>query len=199
MEAILNAVERELPDMPLILGGDLNTNTSALAVFRLPERAQPSSSSLARIRSKGWTAGQSRRNSPIFFPRCPIRRAGVIRLPEQYNWYFDRQKRIGGRPALLRGEAPQQNPVQPKREEIPSGQGLAPGQPRFLRHDLIARFRRHGQQLSLGKRGRGGVTVIYIDSVFVLNALMDYLLLLCAGQETAKNSSRSRSSFSSPP
>lgn len=27
MEAILDAVRRELPDMPVILGGDLNTNT----------------------------------------------------------------------------------------------------------------------------------------------------------------------------
>ncbi len=34
------------------------------------------------------------------FSRWPIRRAGVIRLPEQYNWYFDRQKRIGGRMAV---------------------------------------------------------------------------------------------------
>lgn len=34
------------------------------------------------------------------FSRWPIRRAGVIRLPEQYNWYFDRQKRIGGRLAV---------------------------------------------------------------------------------------------------
>lgn len=32
------------------------------------------------------------------------------------------------------------------------------------------------------KRGRDAVTVIYIDSVFVLNALMDYLLLLCAAR-----------------
>ncbi len=34
------------------------------------------------------------------FSRWPIRKAGVIRLPEQYNWYFDRQKRIGGRLAV---------------------------------------------------------------------------------------------------
>lgn len=34
------------------------------------------------------------------FSRWPIRRAGVIRLPEQYNWYFDRQRRIGGRVAV---------------------------------------------------------------------------------------------------
>lgn len=34
------------------------------------------------------------------FSRWPIQRAGVIRLPEQYNWYFDRQKRIGGRLAV---------------------------------------------------------------------------------------------------
>lgn len=33
--------------------------------------------------------------------RWPIRRAKVVRLPEQYNWYFDRQKRIGGRLAIL--------------------------------------------------------------------------------------------------
>ena len=31
------------------------------------------------------------------FSRWPIRRTGVIRLPEQYNWYYDRQRRIGGR------------------------------------------------------------------------------------------------------
>ncbi|WP_455582780.1 endonuclease/exonuclease/phosphatase family protein [Dysosmobacter sp.] len=35
------------------------------------------------------------------FSRWPIRRAGVIRLPEKYNWYFDRQKRIGGRLAVF--------------------------------------------------------------------------------------------------
>lgn len=32
------------------------------------------------------------------------------------------------------------------------------------------------------EKGAGGVTVIYIDSVFALNAIMDYLLLLCAGR-----------------
>lgn len=35
------------------------------------------------------------------FSRWPIRRAKVLRLPEQYNWYFDRQRRIGGRLAIL--------------------------------------------------------------------------------------------------
>lgn len=35
------------------------------------------------------------------FSRWPIRRARVVRLPEQYNWYFDRQRRIGGRCAIL--------------------------------------------------------------------------------------------------
>ena len=35
------------------------------------------------------------------FSRWPIRRAQVVRLPEQYNWYFDRQRRIGGRLAIL--------------------------------------------------------------------------------------------------
>ncbi len=35
------------------------------------------------------------------FSRWPIRRAGVIRLPEEYNWYFDRQRRIGGRLAVF--------------------------------------------------------------------------------------------------
>ncbi len=35
------------------------------------------------------------------FSRYPIRRAGVIRLPEQYDWYFDRQRRIGGRVAVF--------------------------------------------------------------------------------------------------
>lgn len=35
------------------------------------------------------------------FSRWPIRRAGVIRLPEEYNWYFDRQRRIGGRVAVF--------------------------------------------------------------------------------------------------
>lgn len=35
------------------------------------------------------------------FSRWPIRRAGVVRLPEQYNWYFDRQRRIGGRLAVF--------------------------------------------------------------------------------------------------
>ena len=35
------------------------------------------------------------------FSRWPIRQAGVISLPEQYNWYFDRQKRIRGRLAVF--------------------------------------------------------------------------------------------------
>ena len=35
------------------------------------------------------------------FSRWPIRSAAVVRLPEQYNWYFDRQRRIGGRCAVL--------------------------------------------------------------------------------------------------
>ena len=35
------------------------------------------------------------------FSRWPIQRAEVLRLPEQYNWYFDRQRRIGGRLAIL--------------------------------------------------------------------------------------------------
>ena len=35
------------------------------------------------------------------FSRWPIKRAKVLRLPEQYNWYFDRQRRIGGRLAIL--------------------------------------------------------------------------------------------------
>lgn len=35
------------------------------------------------------------------FSRWPIRRARAVRLPEQYNWYFDRQRRIGGRLAIL--------------------------------------------------------------------------------------------------
>ena len=35
------------------------------------------------------------------FSRWPIKWAEVFRLPEQYNWYNDRQKRIGGRCAVL--------------------------------------------------------------------------------------------------
>ncbi len=35
------------------------------------------------------------------FSRFPILKAKVVRLPEAYNWYFDRQKRIGGRLAVL--------------------------------------------------------------------------------------------------
>lgn len=35
------------------------------------------------------------------FSRWPIRRAKVLRLPEKYNWYFDRQHRIGGRCAVF--------------------------------------------------------------------------------------------------
>ncbi len=35
------------------------------------------------------------------FSCWPIRRAEIVRLPEQYNWYFDRQRRIGGRLAIL--------------------------------------------------------------------------------------------------
>lgn len=35
------------------------------------------------------------------FSRWPIQQAKIVRLPEQYNWYFDRQRRIGGRLAIL--------------------------------------------------------------------------------------------------
>lgn len=35
------------------------------------------------------------------FSRWPIRWAKAVRLPERYNWYFDRQRRIGGRLAIL--------------------------------------------------------------------------------------------------
>ena len=31
------------------------------------------------------------------FSRWPIRWAKVVHMPEQYNWYYDRQKRIGAR------------------------------------------------------------------------------------------------------
>ena len=34
------------------------------------------------------------------FSKSPITDAFVVRLPEEYNWYFDRQKRIGGRMAV---------------------------------------------------------------------------------------------------
>lgn len=40
-------------------------SASSRAVFLFPDRAQPSSSSFARITSKGWISGQSRRNSWI--------------------------------------------------------------------------------------------------------------------------------------
>ena len=35
------------------------------------------------------------------FSRWPIRWAKVVHMPEQYNWYYDRQKRIGGRLAVF--------------------------------------------------------------------------------------------------
>lgn len=35
------------------------------------------------------------------FSRYPIKWAEVLRLPEENNWYFDRQRRIGGRLAIL--------------------------------------------------------------------------------------------------
>lgn len=35
------------------------------------------------------------------FSRWPIRRAKILRLPEQYNWYHDSQRRIGGRCTVL--------------------------------------------------------------------------------------------------
>lgn len=35
------------------------------------------------------------------FSRYPITWAKVLRLPEEYNWYHDRQKRIGSRNAIL--------------------------------------------------------------------------------------------------
>ncbi|MDO4787630.1 MAG: hypothetical protein Q4A19_00530 [Johnsonella sp.] len=35
------------------------------------------------------------------FSRLPIEETKVLRLPEKYNWYFDRQKRIGSRNAIL--------------------------------------------------------------------------------------------------
>lgn len=35
------------------------------------------------------------------FSRWPIRWAKAVHLPEQYNWYFDRQKRIGARVGIV--------------------------------------------------------------------------------------------------
>ncbi len=35
------------------------------------------------------------------FSRWPIVRAGILHLPEGYNWYFDEQKRIGARVAVF--------------------------------------------------------------------------------------------------
>ena len=35
------------------------------------------------------------------FSRFPIKQSRIVRLPEEYNWYFDRQRRIGGRLAIL--------------------------------------------------------------------------------------------------
>lgn len=35
------------------------------------------------------------------FSRWPILNAKIVRLPEQYNWYHDSQRRIGGRLAIL--------------------------------------------------------------------------------------------------
>ena len=35
------------------------------------------------------------------FSRWPVKWAEVLRLPEQYNWYYDRQKRIGARVAIV--------------------------------------------------------------------------------------------------
>lgn len=35
------------------------------------------------------------------FSRWPIIEAKIVRLPEQYNWFFDRQTRIGGRNAVF--------------------------------------------------------------------------------------------------
>lgn len=35
------------------------------------------------------------------FSRWPIRKAKVLRLPEEFNWYFDDQRRIGSRLAIL--------------------------------------------------------------------------------------------------
>ena len=35
------------------------------------------------------------------FSRWPVKWAEVFRLPEQYNWYYDRQKRIGARVAIV--------------------------------------------------------------------------------------------------
>lgn len=35
------------------------------------------------------------------FSRWPIKQAKILRLPEEFNWYFDTQKRIGSRLAIL--------------------------------------------------------------------------------------------------
>lgn len=37
----------------------------------------------------------------VVFSRWPIRQAKILRLNEQYNWYHDSQRRIGGRLAIL--------------------------------------------------------------------------------------------------
>lgn len=35
------------------------------------------------------------------FSRWPIKQAKILRLPEEFNWYFDKEKRIGSRLAIL--------------------------------------------------------------------------------------------------
>ena len=42
-----------------------------------------------------------RSHGNALFSRWPIRWAKAVHLPEQYNWYFDRQKRIGARVGIV--------------------------------------------------------------------------------------------------
>ena len=60
--------------------------------------------------------------------------------------------------------------------------------PRQSFRKLLELFLFSGTANPIGQRGGGAVTVVYIDSVFVLNAVMDYLLLLVTGRRSCGDS-----------
>ena len=80
------------------------------------------------------------------FSRWPIRRAWTVRLPEQYNWYFDRQRRIGGS-ASGRGLHPPGEPHPWRGTAAPAGGGAPCGGGTASRHSGSAGGRSEHQHL----------------------------------------------------
>ncbi len=72
-------------DTTAVLAGRLGMDSAfGLEFIELADEKEP----------KGFTGN-------AIFSRYPVKKTRLVRFPEAYNWYFDSQKRIGGRLAVL--------------------------------------------------------------------------------------------------